>query len=198
MAKSFHPDIESLLGNDYYWTIGMVEMIIDPNDPDQILRLTNHFQDIEFDNNTYTATGSVMGISQFTETTEATNDSITLSLSGIDPSVTAAVLDSPVAGSLVRIYKGFYDDYAGTLVGTPYLVWSGIANSYSIDDTYEKGSDDGINITLTCKSLLNTLMDRQSGLYTSMASYQNKYPTDYSMEFVAGLSDRSFNFGKEK
>ena len=197
MPKTFHPDVQTLLGSDYYWTITMVEFIIDSTSEDGILRLTNHFQNIEFLGETYFASGALMGVSQFTETTEATNDSITLSLSGIDPSVVAAVLDTPVAGSTVKIYKAFYNEETGELVGDPYLAWSGIANSYSIDDTYNKDSEDGVNVSVTCKSLLNTLMDRQSGLYTSLASYQSKYPTDYSMEFVAGLSDRSFNFGKE-
>jgi hypothetical protein len=199
MPKTFHPDIETLLGSDYYWTLTFIEFIIDPTDAvNGILRLTNHFQDIEYDGNTYTASGTLMGISQYTETTEATNDALNLSLSGIDPSVVASILDTPIAGSTVKIYKGFYNEETGQVIGDPYLAWSGIANSFSIDDTYEKDSDDGVNISVSCKSLLNTLMERQSGLYTSLPSYQNKYPTDYSMEFVAGLADRSFNFGKEK
>ena len=198
MSKIFSTEIlNELAGSSHHWTITMVELIIDPTDPNEILRLSNHFQNITYDGNVYTASGSLMGISQFTESIEATNDSLQISLSGIDPSVVAAVLDTPIAGSSVRIYNAFYDEETGTMIGAPYLVWSGIANSYSIDDSYEHSSKDSVNISVSCKSLLSTIMERQSGLYTSMPSFQNKYPTDYSMEFVAGLSDRNFNFGRE-
>ena len=199
MSKTLSAAILSELSTKtHHWTLELIEIIIDPTDPNAILRLTNHYQDITFDSNVYTASGSMLGIGQYQENIEATNDALQVSLSAIDSAVFAAVLDNPVAGSTVKIYKAFLDEDLGTLIGDPYLVWSGIANSYSIDDNYEHSSSDTVNISLSCKSLLSTLMERQSGLYTSMPSYQFKYPTDYSMEFVAGLSDRSFNFGKEK
>ena len=198
MSKSFSSAITNELANkDHHWTINLVEMIIDPTDVNDILRLTDHYKDVVLDGNTFTAAGSMLGIGQTTESIEATNDSLQIQMSGIGSELIAPILNTPVAGSRVRIYKAFIDEDLGVIIGAPYLVWSGIANSFSIEDTYEHTSEDKVTIAVSCKSLLSTIMDRQSGLYTSLSSYQNKYSTDYSMEFVAGLSDRNFNFGKQ-
>ena len=147
---------------------------------------------------TYVAAGQLINIGSTSDNIEATDDSLAIGLSGIDSSITAAVLTSKVPGSEINIYRGFFNEDTGALYdNAPYLVWSGIASSYSITDSYDIDSGDAIDIQVQGKSLLSSIMDRQAGVYTSVSSYQTIDSSDKSMEFVAGLTNKTFNFGKE-
>lgn len=180
-----------------HWMIDFVELNMDATTASKRLHMSNHYTDLTFGGNTYTAAGQLMNIGTTTDNIEATDDSLSIGLSGIGGSVTSAILNSKVPGSEVKIYRGFFDEYTGLLVDTPYLVWQGLASGYSITDNFDSEIEDAINISVECKSLLSSIMDRQSGLYTSVSSFQSVSSLDESMEFVAGLATKKFNFGKE-
>ena len=189
--------LNQLANKSSHWLIDFVEIKMDDNDTSKQLRICSHFTNLDVDGETYIAAGQLMEIGSTSDNIEATDHSLTIGLSGIDGSVTSAVLNSRVPGSEVNIYRGFFDEDTGVLHDTPYLVWSGLASSYSITDTLNHDNEDSISVQLECKSLLSAIMDRQSGLYTSVSSYQTLDSSDKSMEFVAGLTDKRFNFGKE-
>ncbi len=198
MSTNLSSTILTQLSNETeHWLIDFVELKMDASDPSKIIRLCSHYANLDINADTYNAAAHLLSIGSTTDNIEATDDSLTIGLSGIDSSVTAAVLGSKVPGSEVNIYRGFFNEDSGVLVDTPYLVWSGLASGYSITDTYDSEIDDAIVIQLQCKSLLSSIMERQSGLYTSVSSLQAIHSSDTSMEFVAGLATRKFNFGKE-
>ena len=180
-----------------HWLIDFVELNMHATDETYRLRLCSHFADLDIGADTYTAAAQLLNIGSTSDNIEATDDSLAIGLSGIDGSVTSAILNSKVPGSEVNIYRGFFNEATGALVDTPYLVWSGQASGYSVTDSQNGDLEDSIDIQVECKSLLSAIMERQSGLYTSLSSVQSVTSTDTSMEFVAGLATRKFNFGKE-
>ena len=189
--------LTQLANETEHWLIDFVELKMDDSDASKIIRLCSHYADLDIGSDTYNAAAHLLSIGSTADNIEATDDSLAIGLSGIDSSVTAAVLGSKVPGSEVNIYRGFFNQDTGLLIDTPYLVWSGLASGYSINDAYDLENDDAIVIQLECKSLLSSIMERQSGLYTSVSSFQATHSSDTSMEFVAGLATKKFNFGKE-
>lgn len=199
MSNNISSTILTQLANETsHWLVDFVEIKMSDTDSTKQLRLSSHYTDLVVGGETYVAAGQLMSIGSTTDNIEATDDSLSIGLSGIDSSVTAAVLSSKVPGSEINIYRGFFNEDTGLLYdNAPYLVWSGIASSYSITDTFDIDNTDAVSIQVEGKSLLSSIMDRQSGVYTSVSSYQTITSSDKSMEFVAGLTNKTFNFGKE-
>jgi hypothetical protein len=179
------------------WPVELVKLVIDPSDTNKIILLTNHFHNITVGTETYVASGEFLGVSAISDNIDAKDSVVTVSLSGVLATATQVVLANPVAGSVLEVYRGFYDEKVGNLVQNPYLQWSGHVNNFNITDDYNLSDQDTVTISVDCKSLLTTFLGRQSGLFTSLPGYQKHYSTDVSMEFVAGLSDRNWQFGKE-
>ena len=179
------------------WPVELVKLTVDPSDNNKIIKLTNHFHNITVGSDTYIASGEFLGFSSVKENIDAKDSVITVTLSGVLSTATSVVLGNPVPGSTIEIYRGFYDENTGSLVQDPYLQWAGHVNNFSISDDYNLSEEDTITISVDCKSLLTTFLGRQSGLYTSLPGYQKYYSGDKSMEFVAGLADRNWQFGKE-
>ena len=185
------------IASEMPWPVDFVEMVLDKNNASKTIRLTNHYHNVEISGNTYLAAGSFLGFTDITEGLEAKDNSVDIQLSGVDVSITASVLAESIEGSNVSILRGYYDDSTGQLVDPPFLRWSGRANNYSIQDDYNFTDQDAISITVSCKSLLSTLMSKKSGRFTSPQSFAKKNPGDKSMEFVPSLATFSPNFGKE-
>ena len=179
------------------WPVELVKMVVDSSDPDGTLRLTNHFHDIKVGTEVYKASGEFLGFGSLKEDLDAKDSVVSVSLSGVQSTVTQVVLANPLAGSLIEIYRGFYDEDVGTLVQDPYLQWAGHVNNFTISDDYNSSDQDTVTISVDCKSLLTTFLGKQSGIFTSLPGYQKHYSSDTSMEFVAGLSDRNWQFGRE-
>ena len=74
---------------------------------------------------TYTASDFIMGLSNFTEETDVTKTSLTLSLSGADLTFISTVLNENVVNDSVDIYRGFLND-SNALIADPFLLYSGI------------------------------------------------------------------------
>ncbi len=68
---------------------------------------------------TYNASDFIMGISDFTEETDLTKGSITLSLSGADQTFISTVLNENVINDSVDIFRGFLND-SNSLIADPF------------------------------------------------------------------------------
>ena len=194
---------KAAVGQEVPWPVDLVELIVDPENENGIIRLTNHFHDITTrgihdPNNdvTFTAASQFLGFGNITDNLEVKDNSLDISLSGVGQELTSIVLNNPVEGSRIYVLRAFYDENSGDIADTPYQRWAGRVNSYNIQDDYRFSDQDKIIISLQCKSLLITLLERVAGRYTNKASFENKNPNDLSMEFVASLVNFAPFFGK--
>ena len=85
----------------------------------------------------------------------------------------------------------------GTVVATPEPRWAGRVNNASIQDDYNFTDEDKIIVSVSCKSLFETLFKRQSGRYTSLQGFQKFNSADLSMEFMASIALFTPSFGKD-
>ena len=83
---------------------------------------------------TYTASDFIMGLSNFTEETDVTKTSLTLSLSGADQTFISTVLNENVVNDSVDIFRGFLDDN-NALIADPFLLYDGQIDSFEINES---------------------------------------------------------------
>ncbi len=145
----------------------------------------------------YLAAGEFLGFTEITDSLEVKDNSLDLQLSGVAASFTAVMLGESVEGALVSVKRGYYDESAGALVDEPFLRWAGRVNNFAIQDDYNFTEEDAIAITVSCKSLLSTMLSKQAGRFTSPQGFEKFNSGDKSMEFVPSLSTFNPKFGKE-
>ena len=218
---------------------------------DSVLRVCNHHHDIvvtEVINNvntdfTYVAAAQFLGFGDISDELEIKNNSLDLSLSGVRGDFTAIFVQSNVEGSLVEVSRGYYtestfdftytEDFGtitsgtvvtingGDIVTTPEPRWAGRVNNASIQDDYNYTDEDKIIISVSCKSLFETLFKRQGGRYTSNSEFSLRgvctggtaagndvekgvclaglgtFVPDKSMEYMSSIALFTPSFGKE-
>ena len=185
------------------WVIDFVKITFDnKGTANSILRVCNAHHDIqvtEGDSVTYDylATGQFLGFGDISDELEIKNNSLDLSLSGVGGTFTPTFVQSNAEGSLVEVSRGYYDEATGTVVATPEPRWAGRINNASIQDDYNFTDEDKIIVSVSCKSLFETLFKRQSGRYTSLQGFQKFNSADLSMEFMASIALFTPSFGKE-
>ena len=184
------------------WIIDFVKITFDnEGTANSILRVCNAHHDIVVDEDgtdfTYLATGQFLGFGDISDELEIKNNSLDLSLSGVLGTFTSTFVSSNVEGSLVEVSRGYYDESTGTVVATPEPRWAGRVNNASIQDDYNFTDEDRIIVSVSCKSLFETLFKRQSGRYTSLQGFQKFNSSDLSMEFMASIALFTPSFGKD-
>jgi len=145
---------------------------------------------------TYLPTGSFLSISQHQKSIESTSFDTTIELAGIDEQSIFIAL-SPLyklKGSVVEIYRGFYDD-AYILTETS-LRFTGIVNNFTIGEN-QTDNDLTYSVALSCSNFKTIFENRRSGRFTNKASWQKFAPTDKSMNRIETLHNKAFDFGRD-
>ena len=215
-ARALVDDGDGGLERQDVWPVDFIELVIPAGlRPDgtartfEVIRLTNHFHDISTTssamgedgnpiagNQTFTAVAQLLGFGNIADNLEVKDNNLDVTLSGVGSEAAAIVLANPVEGSRIYVRRGFYIERSGELVAPPYQRWAGRVYSYSIQDDFRFSDGDTIVISIQCKSLLLTILERVTGRYTNTSGYEQFFPNDKSMEFVASLVNFAPDFGK--
>lgn len=145
------------------------------------LRLWTGYGDKTIEGNVYTGGGSLVAISGLEEVADLSAKEITLTLTGLDPTVVALALQEPYQRRRVRVLWGVEGQ-------PPVEVFSGNLNQMVIED----GPDFG-TITVTVDSRLVELERSSNRRYTS-ESHKSRYPNDTFFDFVASIQDKGVRF----
>jgi len=150
--------------------------------------------------NTFTNLGALLGVGDVQRDMRSTSDDMTIALTGIDPTNIALILSSDIKGSLVEIWRGFFDSN-NQIITTPTLQffkrYQGIINSVSITEDFNSESRIRIaTCSISCSSMRRILENRLGGVKTNQSSWQFLYPNDLSMSRVATITNTYFDFGK--
>lgn len=159
--------------------------------------ITDHNIPITYAGNTYTNIGSLLGVSNTTSELTSTPGDITISLSGIPTGSIATILDQEIKGSMITIYRAFYNPNTHAALningGSNILMkFKGVVTNYAISDTVDISSLLAVStITLSCNSIVEVLSNQYNGRRTNPADF----PDDSSMGRVQALANSNFNFG---
>jgi hypothetical protein len=165
-----------------------------------IYRLANTYNPLTWNGESYTALGHFLGISEIQEDLRATNNSITVSLSGIpsdvsgEPNYIGLMLQEPIKGSRIQIYRAFFDpDTRQLLANQVFLRFSGYVSTFTLAEGNNQFEKDSTNtITIQCANI-NAIIERRIGGRRTNAA---DFGTDTGMYRVTTIANRSFDFGK--
>lgn len=150
------------------------------------------------DGNNYTELGAFLNISSLTEDIKTTNGDITISLSGIpsNQDYLSEVLNSPIKGGEVVVYRAFFDDnYVPTSV---YQRFKGIITNFAIDESENiLNGELSTTIGVTCASINSILENKVSGQRTAPVDRNKYFAGDQTFYRVPELQNIQFDFGRE-
>ena len=125
---------------------------------------------------TYSSSDFILGVSNFTEETDVTKTSLTLTLSGADQTFISTCLNENVVNDSVKIFRGFLDD-SNALIADPFLLYDGQIDTFSIQETE---TDSTVNIGIVSHW---ADFDKVQGRKTNNTSQQRFFSTDVGMDF---------------
>lgn len=125
---------------------------------------------------TYTASDFIMGLSNFTEETDVTKTSLTLSLSGANQTFISTVLNENVVNDSVDIFRGLLNS-SNALVADPFLLYSGTIDAFTIT---ENRNSSNVNLQIVSHW---ADFDKTNGRKTNNTSQQRFFSADVGMDF---------------
>lgn len=154
---------------------------------------------ITVDGTTYTNLGSLLSIGDIKRETKATSGDLAISLTGVDGANVAVILDSDIKGSLVEVWRGFFNSN-NQIITTPTLQffkrYQGYVNNFSVTEDWNEQMRTRIaTCSISCSSFRMILQNRISGLKTNPSVWKNFYPNDASMNRVPVIASTFFDFG---
>ena len=84
-------------------------------------RFTDHYKDITYDSNTYSASSLFTRLSSVTESSEIEVSNITLSFSGADQTIISLFLSNSYMEKEAEVYKGFLNS-SEAVIADPFLL----------------------------------------------------------------------------
>jgi hypothetical protein len=149
---------------------------------------------------TFANLGALLNVGDVQRDMRSTSDDMTIALTGIDPTNIGIILGNDIKGSLVEVWRGFFDSN-NQIITTPttqfFKRYQGIINSVSITEDFNSELRTRIaTCSIACSSMRRILENRLGGVKTNQSSWQFLYPGDTSMNRVATIANTYFDFGK--
>jgi len=148
---------------------------------------------------TFANLGALLSVGDVQRDIKATSDDMTIQLTGIDPTNVSLILSNDIKGSLVEVWRGFFDSN-NQIITTPttqfFKRYQGIINSVAITEDFNTDARTRIaTCSISCSSMRRVLENRLSGIKTNKNNWQFIYAGDTSMNRVAEISNTYFDFG---
>lgn len=164
-----------------------------------VLKFSDFSVPYTIDSESYTALGQLLSISDSSSELRATPQEVTVAIAGIPNANVTDIINNPVKGSNIKIYRAFFNPSTGqllSLAGNPAQKFQGIVSNYDITDELDMGSLSGtVTVTLTCTNVVELLNNKVAGRRTNTVDQKTYYPSDISMDRVYALVNSNFNFG---
>lgn len=149
-----------------------------------ILRLWTGVGELQWNGQTWTGGGIMLGFDTIEETTEIVAAGVNISLSGLASEVVAAALGQARLGKRGTLWLGLLDA-AGQVIADPLQIFSGLLDVPSIQ---RNGASSTINASY--ESRLVGLTKPNERRYTP-EDQKVEFPDDTGFDYVAGLQDAS-------
>jgi hypothetical protein len=150
--------------------------------------------------NTFTNLGALLSVGDVQRDMRSTSDDMTIALTGINPANIGVILSNDIKGSLVEVWRGFFDSN-NQIITTPttqfFKRYQGIISNVSITEDFNSEARTRIaTCSIACSSMRRILENRLGGVKTNQSSWQFLYSGDTSMNRVATIANTYFDFGK--
>jgi hypothetical protein len=157
--------------------------------PSGTVYLHNSLGTLTWGGNDWLGVGDLGAISQVEEALDVSPYAITLTLSGLNTTITAAALTENYFMHSATIYIGVLDSDA-ELITTPTQIWSGYMDQMNMS----VGADGGDGIEMICESELSRF-NRSSNLMYTNVSQQAKSSGDLFFNHIHKVEGAKINWG---
>ncbi|WP_299945366.1 hypothetical protein [uncultured Ruegeria sp.] len=144
---------------------------------------------IEWNSQTWTGAGNLIGISDIVETSEIVSRGMTVSLSGVPVDLISLVIGDVQQGLPGKVYVGLLDE-VGEVIADPVESFAGRLDVPEIVD----GAETCV-ISISYKNRMIDLQTPREFRYTH-ESQKVFFPTDKGFEFVTSLQDKEVSWGQ--
>lgn len=149
---------------------------------------------------TFSALSVLLSVGDVQRDIKSTSDDMTITLTGINPTYVSLILSSDIKGSIVEVWRGFFDSN-NQIITSPttqfFKRYQGIVSNVSISETWNQELRQRIaTCSIASSSMRRILENRMSGMKTNQVSWQSVYSGDTSMNRVAQISNTYFDFGQ--
>lgn len=141
-------------------------------------RFTDHYKDITYDGNTYTASSLFTKLTSVTESAEVEVSNITLSFSGADQTIISLFLSNAYMEKEAEVYKALLDT-SENVISDPFLLFKGRIESFSIDESINQS-----NANIVVASHWSDF-SKIEGRKTNTGSQQLHFANDVGFEFAS-------------
>lgn len=153
--------------------------------------LSNAYEPLTVDGDTYTDLGSLLSVGDFTYDYKATQGSMVFAISGI-PNTTNymnLIQSQKIRGGDVEIRRVFFNPTTGEpLSGEVYLRFKGLISNYVIEEEADFIQGVATNtIVFECASVYSLLANKTSGQRTNGSDRRKYFPNDISFDNVKRL-----------
>jgi hypothetical protein len=138
---------------------------------------------------TYSPSDHLIGISDFSEQTDVSKSSITLSLSGADQTFISVVLNENIINDSVTIHRGLLAD-DNTIIADPFLLYKGSIENFEIQ---EKETSSTLSLSIVSHW---ADFNKKNGRKTNNISQQRFFSTDVGMDF-SSQTVQDIKWGRE-
>jgi len=158
--------------------------------------ISNSWKSIVYDSNTYQELGAFLNVGEFQEDIKTTNGDLTMVLTGIPAGNVQTVMQNPVKGGAVTIFRAFFDNnYA---VSAVYPRYKGIITNYNISEKVDLENGDITNTVGISVASINTILEnRVNGQRTNPTDRNQFFAGDKTFDRVPVINGTSFDFGRE-
>jgi hypothetical protein len=149
---------------------------------------------------TFSNLGALLNVSDVQRDIKATSDDMTIAFTGIDPAMVGIILGSQIKGSLVEVWRGFFDSNNQILTSPTtqfFKRYQGIINNVAITEDFNTEMRTRVaTCSISCSSMRRILENRLSGVRTNKSNWQFIYGVnETSMNRVSEISNTYFDFG---
>lgn len=172
MGRSINASTKSELAKDGFRlaTLYVIELA-------QVVRITDYgVQIVDGTLGTFVPSSHLIEGISVKETASIKSNKITFTMSGVDQAYISAMMSQNNINNTFDVYRATIDAN-GSIIGAPFMVYSGIIVGYAISD-----SDTSSEIALDIASHW-TDFEKTSGRKTNSASQNRYFPDDRGMEF---------------
>ena len=185
MSRGFPSAVLTALSSDHVALVTFAKLEF----PSGTLYLHNSIGTYTWGGNDWLGTGDLGEISQLEEGAEISPYKITLSLSGLDATISGAALTEDYYLQPVTVYLGVLNAN-DVLIADPTIVWEGAMDQMELS----VGAADGDTIVLTAESEL-ARFDKASNLKYTDAQLQSDSAGSLGFEFMADIEGAKIRWG---
>ncbi len=167
-----------------------------------VATFTDYYRTLVYDGDEYEPVGQLLQVSSSRSELKVSNESLTVTLSGVPNTNLQEILASDIKGSKISIWRALLDTSTGDILavtGNPAGRFFGYVNNYNISEEYEILELEGTHtIQLDCSSLKSLYSTYVAGRRTNPVDEKLFFPNDTSFDRVPSLIGSNYNFGAPK